>query len=187
MLQWAQMIESGCSDRVRPARRLGSTGLRLLELADDGETDRKAASGKCRGQNGEAVKVVRRLAVEHGQNPFERFDGRTEFAAGLSGARYVHPRRELQPLVAAGQAQGPLARRQRFCVASLQDKTIGGKGMNPSEPGAVLELCGNLFGRVEAIKRFLDAALTVSRHAASRCANRSPAWPARRAANARRQ
>jgi hypothetical protein len=58
-------------DRVRPARRLGSTGLRLLELADDGETDRKAASGKCRGQNGEAVKVVRRLAVEHGQNPFE--------------------------------------------------------------------------------------------------------------------
>jgi len=80
-----------------------------------------------------------------------------EFAAGLSGARYVHPRRELQPLVAAGQAQGPLARRQRLCVPSLQDETIGGKGMNPSEPGAVLELCGNLFGHVEAIKRFLDA------------------------------
>ena len=30
-------------DRVRTARRLGSTGLRLLELADDGETDCKAA------------------------------------------------------------------------------------------------------------------------------------------------
>src|SRR3954469_22568356 len=144
-------------DRVRTARRFGGTGLRLLELADDGETDRKAASGKRRGQDGEAVKVVERLAFEHGQNPFERLDGRTEFAAGLSGACYVHLRRELQPLVAAGQAQGPLARRQRLCGARLQDKTIGSKGMYPAEPGAVLELCGNLFGRFEAIKRFLDA------------------------------
>ena len=98
-------------DCVRPARRLGSTGFRLFEFADHGETDRKVASGKCSGQDWEAVKVVRRLAVEHGQNPFERFDGRAEFAAGLSGARHVHLRREQQPLVVPGEAQGPLARR----------------------------------------------------------------------------
>ena len=105
----------------------------------------------------EAVKVVRRLAIEHGRNPFERSDGRSGIRRGPVWRAHVHPRRELQPLVAAGQAQGPLARRQRLAWRAFRIRQLAVKGMNPSESGAVPELCGNLFGRVEAIKRFLDA------------------------------
>ena len=142
MLQWAHMIGIRLSDRVRPARRLGGTGLCLLEFADDGKTDRKVASGKCCRQNGEAVKVVRRLAVRASA----RIPSNDSMAARNSPRAFWHaPCTCSSRAAAAGrqvrsEAQGPLARRQRLYVASLKDETIGGKGYDPSESGTVVEL-----------------------------------------------